>query len=154
MNRIWDQRKGGDAAKSYMPVIIHIGPNCDAFEKLFQNATGYCRAQFVNVDSKNNLKEALSQFPRAVLIFECTPDMSECEDITSEFPEATTVLFANRGVGKRNIIAAGVFDVVRGTDPGWRLLLSLRNAIEHSLFRELCADMENEIHSEWSSLSS
>jgi hypothetical protein len=97
---------------------------------------------FVHVSSPRNLPKRLSLTPTAVVILECGSSAASYVKIVRCLPEATIVAFTEWKEAAGRLAAENVFDVVLESEPSWRLLTALRNAIERSVFREflLCDD--------------
>jgi hypothetical protein len=65
--------------------------------------------------------------------------VAPCGRITRYMPNATLVALVSDTAAARKLVGMDVFEVVLETDPSWRLLSALRNAIERSVYRDfLC----------------
>ncbi len=123
--------------KRYLPTVVHTGPNYKAFEVMFGKNKRLGEVRFVHVDSPRSLPRSLSAAPRAVLILECNGSPGIYMHVVRSFPDATVVALTDEKETAQKLAGENIFDVVLESEPGWRLLYALRNAVERSVFREL-----------------
>ena len=122
--------------KKYLPTVLHTGFNPKAFKAMFGKNGMLGEVHFVHVSSPQNLPKRLALTPTAVVILECGNSASACANIVRCLPEATIVVFTGWQEAAEKLAAENVFDVVMESEPAWRLLTALRNAIERSVYRE------------------
>ncbi len=117
--------------------VIYLGPCPEAFQKLAENLSESSNVQFIHAADQEELLRNLEEHPHGVVIIQSMQNAQVHQAVKALFPPAIVVgIVRDRAQGEA-LVNTGVFDFVTLSDPGCRLLLTIRNAIHLSRLLKL-----------------
>ncbi len=115
---------------------VYLGGHAEAFQTLLVDVGGNREVEIATADTEQELGRMLSDYPLAATFID-SHVVAVFRRIRREFPVAPVVgITSNKGTVEK-LVELGLFDVVLDSDPGWRLLLAVRNATEFSALLEV-----------------
>ena len=126
---------------SYQPVVVYTGSNLEAFEA-FLSETGLHKTRFLYASSWVDVAVTLHKNPCAVVVAEFHNGNDHLVQVLGDFPNVIAVGITDFPNLAENLAENGFFDIIMGSDPAWRLLNSIRNAVKLSTLVEFWNCME------------
>lgn len=117
-------------------VAFYLGPNPEAFRVLLGSLGGGHEIEMVAVVTEKELAEVLFVRPHAAAIMESCGE-PVFRSVSENFPAAVIVGVVGDEATAERLADVNLFDMVIESDPGWRLLLSVRNAARLSQLLEV-----------------